>query len=124
VWRRLFAGEYLAQQEEVFKAATRGSMPIDLDQFVSATSDFLSVNAGPDSYLWKDLRLFGENYADCFDEVAKALRVKLVSAIDIFDYIPEDHEVGLCFWLCTDRTIPDISLREFFAFLEIEEIHE
>lgn len=93
---------------------------VSLDQFVDAVSEHYKQAVTADTWLWRDLKLFGDDYAFEFVGLARRLggSVREGEHVHLGDYLPGEYEVGLFGRLATSRTIPDIKVREFYAFLE------
>lgn len=88
---------------------------------VSAYSEGKVVTA--DTWLWSDLRVFGDDWDDFIVNTLDALGVDAESDLDVYNYIPLADEVGLFGKIIARRTIPDLRLRELFAYLEFKARH-
>ena len=96
----------------------KGASLVEEKEFYRAVAlclGFRPEEVSGEALIWEELKLFGGEYVDVLSDVANRLSVKIETAIRIFDYIPEDSEVGLFRKLKSNRSIPDIKLRELYA---------
>lgn len=97
---------------------------ISLPDFVRAVSAYSEGKvATVDTWLWSDLGIFGDDWNDFMVNTLDALGVDADADFDVYNYIPLDDEVGLFGRLVARRTIPDLRLRELFAYLEFKTRH-
>ncbi|MDP3495777.1 MAG: hypothetical protein Q8R82_21930 [Hyphomonadaceae bacterium] len=93
-----------------------------LQQFLEALSNHFGQPVTRDTWLWKDLNLFGDDYWFGLVPVILGLgaSVRESDRVRLGDFLPEEREIGLFGRLVARRTIPDITAGEFYAFLEFK----
>ena len=70
--------------------------------------------------LWKDLSIAGDDWDVLIFNALEELGLEATSEINIYNYIPAEGEIGLFGRLVANRPIPDIRVRELFAFIEFK----
>lgn len=97
---------------------------VSLIEFVEA----LDAESGDDAvtaetWLWKDLRIAGDDWDNLVVCVLKRLGSEATTDINIYNYIPSEGEVGLFGRQVGNRSIPDIRVRELYAFIDFDTHH-
>ena len=97
------------------------SRMVSLIEFVEA----VDAESGDDvvtaeTWLWKDLRIAGDDWDDLIICTLKRLGKDATTDINIHNYIPSEGEIGLFGRQVGNRSIPDIRVRELYAFINFE----
>ncbi len=95
---------------------------ISLSDFVTAAITALGRGAvTAETWLWRDIGIFGDEWDDFILNTLDALGVDADADFNVYNYIPMDEEVAVFGGkLIADRTIPDLRVRELYAFLEFK----
>lgn len=94
---------------------------VSLKEFVEAVdAEYGDDMVTAESWLWKDLRIAGDDWDDLIICALKRLGSEATSGINIYNYIPSEGEVGLFGRQIGNRSIPDIRVRELYAFIDFE----
>lgn len=101
------------------------SSSLSLDQFIGACKECVHErdreSVTPDAFIWRDLGLAGEDWWDFSVSVLENLNADYkedrASTFDIYDFIPNEANALSAHWRMNAKTIPDIRLREVFAFI-------
>ena len=76
---------------------------------------------GPDTFVWRDLSLAGDDWWEFSVGILRYLQMDYepdrVTGFDIHDYIPTESEALWVHWGLGKRSLPDIKLREIYAFV-------
>ena len=90
----------------------------DFKEALSAYAEANEISLSGETKLWTDLGVWGMDALDLFANIEEGLGCSITGTFSIYDYVPNDTEVGVFGRLNTKRTISDLSLAELFAMLD------
>lgn len=89
---------------------------VTLDCFVDAFSGVMGESFSPDSWIWADAGLDADEWGWVSIELVRKLEAKMICEAPVSHYLPG----GVGYWW-RSRTVPDIRLREVYAYCEFTE---
>ena len=94
-------------------------MAVVFQNFLDEASAYFGEEVRPETRLWRDLRLWGDDFDLGFLEAMKE-RMPAFKGVTapLHLFLPLEGEIGVFGKLVTSREIPDLTLRELFAFME------
>ena len=97
-------------------------MPTTLERVLAEASGYLGVPVEQDSWLWRDLGLWGDDFDLGFLSAIRERIPEFVGvSVPVADYLPLEGEINLFGKLVATREIPDLTMRELFAFMQFGE---